>query len=160
MTVPTLVELADELRKRLDDMCKQEERTLKFYVSKGLTELFDRMETPKKTKAVVDNSMADALIAALNAAAGTNYRYTDSNRKLINARLKDYSSSDICAVINKKCAEWKGGDMEKYLRPTTLFNATKFEEYLNQQVKPSGTTSTKTKDRTIKQQLIDDTWAR
>ena len=56
MTVPTLVELADELRKRLDDMCKREERTLKYFISKGLTELFDRMETPKKAKAVDDTN--------------------------------------------------------------------------------------------------------
>lgn len=132
MTVPTLVELEDELRKRLVDMCELESRTQKYYVSKGLTELFDRMETPKKTKAVDDNTEADILIDHLNMRAGKKYRYTASARKLINARLKDYSYNDVCTVIDKKCLEWKGGTMEKYLRPTTLFNATKFDEYLNQ----------------------------
>lgn len=34
-------------------------------------------------------------------------------------------------MIDKKTAEWKGGDMDQYLRPETLFG-TKFESYLNQ----------------------------
>ena len=33
-------------------------------------------------------------------------------------------------MIDKKCNEWLGTDMEKYLRPETLFG-TKFESYLN-----------------------------
>ncbi|NCB45345.1 MAG: hypothetical protein EOM59_22360, partial [Clostridia bacterium] len=37
-------------------------------------------------------------------------------------------------VIDKKCAQWKGTDMDKYLRPSTLFNASKFEGYLNEKV--------------------------
>ena len=36
--------------------------------------------------------------------------------------------------IDKKCVEWMNTDMQKYLRPETLFG-TKFESYLNQQVK-------------------------
>lgn len=37
-------------------------------------------------------------------------------------------------MIEKKCAEWLGGDMEKFLRPETLFGS-KFESYLNAPVK-------------------------
>ena len=33
-------------------------------------------------------------------------------------------------MIDKKCSEWLGTDMEQYLRPQTLFG-TKFESYLN-----------------------------
>lgn len=36
-------------------------------------------------------------------------------------------------MIDNKVAEWKGTDMEKFLRPETLFG-NKFEGYLNQQV--------------------------
>ena len=42
---------------------------------------------------------------------------------------------DFENVIEKKCAAWKGTEMEQYLRPETLFG-TKFESYLNQHIKP------------------------
>ena len=68
----------------------------------------------------------------LNEKAGTHYKPVESNLKFINARLKDYTVEDLEAVIDKKVAEWKGTDMQKYLRPETLFNATKFESYINE----------------------------
>lgn len=91
-----------------------------------------------KNTTAEDVSMEDAIIAGLNIRAETNYRYIDTNRRLITARLKDYSYDDVMSVIKKKCEEWKGGAMEKYLRPSTLFNATKFDEYFNQKIQSSG----------------------
>ena len=44
-----------------------------------------------------------------------------------------FTVDDFKTVIDKKSREWLGTDMEKYLRPETLFG-TKFESYLNQQV--------------------------
>ncbi len=38
-------------------------------------------------------------------------------------------------MIDKKTTEWKGTEMEKYLRPETLFSPSKFENYLNQPAK-------------------------
>jgi len=78
------------------------------------------------------------IIEYLNHKAGTNYRVNSStNEKLISARLKDgYTLEDFKTVIDKKCAEWVNDSrMCKYLRPSTLFNATKFEEYLGQKVR-------------------------
>lgn len=49
----------------------------------------------------------------------------------LKARLKDYSVDEIKEVIDYKAKEWMGKDMQKYLRPSTLFNKTKFEGYLN-----------------------------
>lgn len=51
---------------------------------------------------------------------------------LINARLKerDYTFDDFKLVIDSKTKEWFGTEMEKYLRPSTLFNGN-FESYLN-----------------------------
>ena len=68
----------------------------------------------------------------LNAKAGTNYRPgTAATQKHINARLAEgFTVDDFQTVIDKKCAEWLGTDMEKYLRPETLFGS-KFESYLN-----------------------------
>ena len=39
-------------------------------------------------------------------------------------------------MIDKKVGEWFGTEMQKYLRPETLFG-TKFESYLNQPDKSS-----------------------
>ena len=53
-------------------------------------------------------------------------------QKLIKARLREkYELEDFKIVIDKKCKEWLGTDMEKYLRPETLFG-NKFESYLKQ----------------------------
>ena len=55
----------------------------------------------------------------------------------IQARLKEgYSVDDFKTVINKKCAEWIGTKMEKYLTPKTLFAPSHFDQYLNANVKP------------------------
>ena len=82
----------------------------------------------------------DVIIAHLNAKAGTAYRATSkSTQSHINARLADgFTIDDFYTVIDKKCAEWKGTDMEKYLRPETLFGS-KFENYLNAPVAKRGT---------------------
>lgn len=72
------------------------------------------------------------IIDYLNNKAGTNYRPTSkATQSHINARLAEgYSAEDFYKVIDKKCAEWKGTDFEKFLRPETLFG-TKFDSYLN-----------------------------
>lgn len=72
------------------------------------------------------------IIDYMNGKIGANYRYeTNSTQKHITARLKEgYTLEDFQTVIDKKTAEWKGTDMEKYLRPETLFGQ-KFESYLN-----------------------------
>ena len=72
----------------------------------------------------------------LNKRTGANYRHTTkSTRDKINARLNEgYVLDDFIEVIDKKCVEWMNTDMQKYLRPETLFG-TKFEGYLNQPAK-------------------------
>ena len=74
----------------------------------------------------------------LNQKAGTKYKSSGKNTQtLIRAREKDgFKLDDFKKVIDNKVAEWRGTDMEQYLRPITLFG-TKFEGYLNQKpVKP------------------------
>jgi len=81
-----------------------------------------------------------AIIEYLNAATGAKYRASSkATQAHINARFKEgYSVEDFKAVIDKKCAEWKGTKFEQYLCPETLFG-TKFEKYLNA---PTPTTKT------------------
>lgn len=73
------------------------------------------------------------IIEYLNQVCGTNYGYSaDYVKKNINARLNEkHTVEEFYTVIDKKYEEWHGTDMEKFLRPQTLFG-TKFENYLNQ----------------------------
>ena len=79
------------------------------------------------------NVYVKKIIEYLNKKVGTNYKYnTSSTVAKIKARLNEgYKLDDFIVVIDKKVNEWKGTDLEKYLRPETLFG-TKFESYLNQ----------------------------
>lgn len=83
------------------------------------------------------------IIAYLNQKAGTHYRHTsEDSRKHIRARINEgYVVADFHKVIDKKTAEWKGGEMEKFLRPSTLFGL-KFESYLNQSIRTGGKAKT------------------
>lgn len=78
-------------------------------------------------------SVSQNVIDHLNEKANTNFRaHTKQTLTLIEARLNDhFTEEDIIAVIDKKTREWIGTDMQKYLRPETLFGA-KFEGYFNQ----------------------------
>lgn len=73
------------------------------------------------------------IIDYLNAAANKKYRHsTPKTKNLIQARYKEnFDINDFKKVIDIKTKEWLKSDMERYLRPETLFG-TKFESYLNQ----------------------------
>ena len=77
------------------------------------------------------------IIDYLNQRLNTNFRHTASkNKSLIKARFNEgYTLQDFKDVIDKKCVDWVGTDLEKYLRPETLFS-NKFESYVNQKVQP------------------------
>ena len=74
------------------------------------------------------------IIEYLNTVANKKFKpNTSATTKLLNARLSDgYTLQEIKYVIDNKTAEWLNTDMQKYLRPETLFNATKFESYVNE----------------------------
>lgn len=75
------------------------------------------------------------IIGYLNEKAEKNYRASGKQvKELIRGRLAEgYTLDDFKTVIDIKCAEWLGGEYEKYLRPSTLFQASKFDGYLNQE---------------------------
>lgn len=74
------------------------------------------------------------VINYLNQQTGKHYKSTTKkNQTVIRARTDEgFSLQDFKKVIDNKVTEWTGTDMEKYLRPETLFG-TKFEGYLNQE---------------------------
>lgn len=73
------------------------------------------------------------IVGILNEFTGKAYKpTTPKTASLIRARIKEgFSVEDFRCVIETKAQEWRDGEMEKYLRPETLFG-TKFESYLNQ----------------------------
>ncbi len=111
-----------------------------FYNGYGIdTTCIDTTVTVTDTVTVSDSvSITDIykeIIDYLNIVLGTKYRYTTKKTQdSIKARLNEkFTVDDFKTVIDKKAKEWKGTDMEIYLRPETLFG-TKFEGYLNQTV--------------------------
>lgn len=71
------------------------------------------------------------MLAFLNDKTGKAFQPTTANLELIIARLKEGYDEDTCrSVIARKFREWKDDDkMRKYLRPATLFNREKFNQY-------------------------------
>ena len=93
------------------------------------------LEEDKEKEEDKDINIYSSIISYLNEKAHTKYRHSSSKTKtLIKARLNEgFVEDDFKTVIDNKTSEWIHTDMEKYLRPETLFG-TKFESYLNQKV--------------------------
>jgi uncharacterized phage protein (TIGR02220 family) len=92
----------------------------------------------KETKEDPATSLAPAVIEYLNKRAGKAFRNGAATSKLIAARAKEgYTLEDFKRVIDNKVTEWgKDPKMEQYIRPVTLFQASKFDAYLNQKKPP------------------------
>lgn len=72
------------------------------------------------------------VIAYLNKKSGKHFKDTETNRKLIRSRLNEgFSKDDIKTAIDHVVAGWKGTEMERYIQPSTIFRASKFEGYVN-----------------------------
>ena len=87
---------------------------------------------PQKT--ITKDNTKDICIEVLNylnEKAKREYKPVKSNLDFIKARIKEgYSKDDLIRVVDLKCSQWiKNPEMEKYLRPATLFNPTKFSQY-------------------------------
>lgn len=80
------------------------------------------------------DSVVDEIIDYLNKKANAHFqKTTKSTRTLITARLKEkHSFEDFKGVIDVKCEQWLNTDLEKFLRPETLFSPKHFESYLNE----------------------------
>jgi len=101
-----------------------------------------KVEVPLQVEGVVEKPKKETysneikeIINHLNDVLNTNYRTnTDSTRTLIKARLNNgFTVDDFKQVHIIKFSEWTGTDMQKFLRPETLYG-NKFESYLNQKI--------------------------
>ena len=115
------INIINTKRKNIDNNIKENIKEIKVYNS---------------AKAEQDGIPYEDIINYLNFKAGTNYRSnTNKTKSLIKARFNEgFTAKEFKIVIDKKCLEWLNNkDMNKYLRPETLFG-TKFEGYLNQKI--------------------------
>jgi uncharacterized phage protein (TIGR02220 family) len=77
-----------------------------------------------------ENENEKEVIDYLNKKARKNYKYVAANLAFITARMKDGATKgEMMRVIDSKVNEWLGTPSEKFLRPETLFNATKYASY-------------------------------
>jgi len=97
-------------------------------------ELDSKSRKSKTSSGSQANTDAAGLLHFLNSKANRFYRPTPKTLEPILARLKEGNTvSDCKAVIARKCREWKDDEkMRKFLRPVTLFNATKFAQYIGE----------------------------
>ena len=113
---------------------------------------------------------ANEVIGYLNLKSGAQYQPVESNTKFILARFAEGRTvADIKSVIDRQCLEWPPGHTQnKYLRPATLFNAEKFNQYfgqLGQPILPAlpqcnslAGTRRQTKQRSLEEELHDKSW--
>lgn len=97
------------------------------------------IEEEREEEEEIDINIYSSIINYLNKQANTRYRVNNKKTKtLIKARLNEgFTEDDFYKVIDNKVNEWANTDMNKYLRPETLFSQ-KFEGYLNQKELKNG----------------------
>ena len=73
------------------------------------------------------------IIDYLNQATGKKFRHVKTHADFIKARLAEgHTVEDLKSVVKRKTAEWQGTNSAQYLRPATLFNAEKFNQYIGE----------------------------
>ena len=86
--------------------------------------------------AEADQDAYQEIISRLNELTGSNFKPSGKATKdLIKNLLKEYTKEDILMVVDKMCYKW-GNDkkMCEYLRPSTLFRRSNFENYYGMKV--------------------------
>ena len=106
----------------------------------GMDTVSEKTDTVSANDITVTNTVTDTdhiyaeIIGYLNQKAGRRFNHSNKQvREAINARLREgYTEDDFKKVIDNKCHEWLGTEHEQFLRPSTLFAPSHFDEYLNQ----------------------------
>lgn len=136
-------EVSEWILKKLQNGNLRNSRMDSEETQESLTEITTEITTETTNNNILSPSSTaypyKDVIDYLNQQTGKNYKSTTKkNQTVIRSRTDEgFSLDDFKRVIDNKVAEWKGTNMEKYLRPETLFG-TKFEGYLNQELQPSG----------------------
>lgn len=97
----------------------------------GLKEPNGSLSSSHSTAHNLINNEAIQVLEFLNEKAQRFYRPTETNLKLISARLAEgMTAQNLRSIIAKKLREWGDNpEMAMYLRPKTLFSRTNCEQY-------------------------------
>jgi uncharacterized phage protein (TIGR02220 family) len=91
------------------------------------------IEEPTATE---DMGQAKEVLKYLNEKTQSQFREIESNLKKIQSCIKKYPVGAAQMVIDLKVKDWLGDNtFSKYLRPTTLFRASNFDNYYNAALK-------------------------
>jgi len=114
-----------------DTVCDRVSDTLETRNKKLETRYLKKTVTKKSSENRERRELAKSILEFLNLKTGRNFKPLDSNLKFIEARLREgFTRADCHAIIANKYEDWhKDPKMFEYLRPATLFNATKFAQY-------------------------------
>lgn len=93
----------------------------------------DKVEVKEEVKGDSAPPQFPEILKDLNEQTGKKYRDTKDTKELIRARWQDgFRLEDFKRVHSNMSAKWKDDPkMNQYLRPMTLYQAKKFEGYLN-----------------------------
>lgn len=125
-------------KKRLEFIGKEREKDRNrvpgsFPVENGSGNPQRKGKEIKGNQKEIDPALARRVIAYLNDKAEKAYRIGKATQTIIQARQADgFTEEEFRKVIDTKVATWKGTDYEQYLRPETLFRASKMDGYLNE----------------------------
>ena len=99
-----------------------------------------RTPIPNPIPSPIPNPYIKEIVSFLNEKTGKHFKECKETERLINGRISEgYTVEDFKNVIDKKVKEWKNDSkMSAFLRPSTLFAPSHFDEYLNA---PEGTTN-------------------
>ena len=93
--------------------------------------------TPPQAGAGVHIGQAEEILTELNRLTGMHFKtwhpngaLTANGRLVLAALGKGYTADQLVRVIRIKHKGWWGGEMQKYLRPKTLFAPENFDQYV------------------------------
>lgn len=121
-----------ELWSAASELLGHEELTRRFRV--WITRLI-RVARQKEANLTPDadfENQVTQILADLNSRTGARFRPTDGTKHLIRGRMAEgYTLLDFTRVHEVKAAKWKDDPaMRDYLRPSTLYRPSHFDEYL------------------------------
>lgn len=107
-------------------------------IESSIESLRNRQPTSRQLSKREIRDASKRVLEFLNERAGRQFRLVPTNLEPIQQRLvSGITEADLRKVIVRKCREWKGDEkMARYLRPATLFNRTKCEQYVGELVPP------------------------
>lgn len=112
----------------------------------SMTKEKEKEKSIKKKKSKIKAAVVteeDYILNYFNNKSGKNFKTVEANLKPIKQRLAEYSKDELTKMIDFKVQEWKDDPkMSKYLRPETIFNATKCASYIEESKENSSLANT------------------